>query len=175
MLNVIKFNDLENIVLVGHSFAGKVAAAVSDRIPEKIRMTVYLDSFMPVDTQGPQGSFDTQEFGPPEEGSFVIPFSETVLDNIGKDVKGKNKKWMLDKCTPWPIKLATDPIILTNSPHHMKTGYIFCKLSGNPIEEIIQGKWGEISGPYRIMETGHYPMVTKPDELAKYLLELPEL
>lgn len=175
VLNVIEFNDLENIVLIGHSFAGKVAAAVSDRIPEKIRMTVYLDSFRPYDTVESQGVFDpTQEFGPLEKGSFAIPFSETVLENIGKDVKGKNKKWMLDKCTPWPIKLATDPIILTRSPHLINTGYIFCTLSGDPVDEIIQGKWGKLTGPYRIMETGHYPMVTKPDELARYLLELPE-
>jgi hypothetical protein len=47
-------------------------------------------------------------------------------------------------------------------------------MSGDPVDEIIQGKWGELVGPYRKMETGHYPMVTKPDELAKYLLELPD-
>ena len=176
VLNVIKFNDLENIVLVGHSFAGKVAAAVSDRIPEKIKMTVYLDSFRPKDTVEPQGIFDpTEEYGPLEDGSFAIPFSETVLGNIGKDVKGQNKKWMLDKCTPWPIKLATDPIILARSPDLMNTGYIFCSMNGDPVDEIIQGKWGKLNGPFRVMETGHYPMITKPDELAKYLLELPEL
>ena len=178
VLNVIKFNDLENIVLVGHSFAGKVAAAVSDRIPEKIIMTVYLDSFRPKDTGEPQGISDpTEEFGPLDAGSFAIPFSETVLDNIGKDVQGQNKRWMLDKCTPWPIKLATDPIILTRSPHLMNTGYIFCSM-GDPVDEIvdeiIQGKWGKLNGPFRVMETGHYPMITKPDELAKYLLEFPE-
>ena len=173
--NVIRFNDLENIVLVGHSFAGKVAAAVADKIPEKIRLVVYLDSFRPDDTREPQGSFNLmQEFGQLDEGSFTLPFSETILENIGKDVKGKNKKWMLDKCTPWPVKLATDPITLTRSPRLINTAYIFCTMSGDPVDEIIQGKWGELVGPYRKMETGHYPMVTKPDELAKYLLELPD-
>ena len=56
----------------------------------------------------------------------------------------------------------------------MNTGYIFCSMSGDPVDEIIQGKWGKLNGPFRVMETGHYPMITKPDELAKYLLELPE-
>ena len=173
--NVIRFNDLENIVLVGHSFAGKVAAAVADKIPEKIRLVVYLDSFRPDDTREPQGSFNLmQEFGQFDEGSFTLPFSETILENIGKDVKGKNKKLMLDRCTPWPVKLATDPITLTRSPRLINTAYIFCTMSGDPVDEIIQGKWGELVGPYRKMETGHYPMVTKPDELAKYLLELPD-
>ena len=116
-----------------------------------------------------------QEFGQLDEGSFTLPFSETILENIGKDVKGKNKKWMLDKCTPWPVKLATDPITLTRSPRLINTAYIFCTMSGDPVDEIIQGKWGELVGPYRKMETGHYPMVTKPDELARHLLELPDM
>ena len=176
VINVIRFNDLENIVLVGHSFAGKVAAAVADKIPNKIRLVVYLDSFRPDDTMEPQGSFNPiQEFGQLDEGSFTIPFSETILENIGMDVIGKNKTWMLDKCTPWPIKLATDPIKLARSPRLMNTAYIFCTMSGDPIDEIILGKWGELFGPYRKTETGHYPMVTKPDELAKYLLELPDV
>jgi len=176
VINVIRFNDLENIVLVGHSFAGKVAAAVTDKIPEKIKQVVYLDSFMPDDTREAQGTFNPmQEFGQLDKGSFTIPFSETILENIGKDVIGKNKIWMLDKCTPWPVKLATDPIKLTRSPRLMRTAYIFCTMSSDPIDETVQGESGELFGPYRKMETGHYPMVTKPDELARYLLELPDI
>jgi|GEM_PF-4645545 hypothetical protein len=81
---------------------------------------------------------------------------------------------MLDRCTPWPIKLASDYIKLTRSPSLIRTAYIFCTLSGDPVDEILQGKWGKLVGPYRLMETGHYPLVTKPDELARNLLELPE-
>ena len=175
VLNVVKYNDLSNIVLVGHSFAGKVAAAVADRIPEKVNQVVYLDSFFPVNTTEPQGSFDIEaEFGPMPEGSFTLQFSETILRNIGKDVDGENKKWMFDKCTPWPAKMATDPIKLLRPPNIVRTAYIFCTLSGDPVDEIIQGEWEKLEGPYRTMETGHYPMITKPDELAKHLLELPE-
>ncbi len=176
VLNVVKFNDLDDIVLVGHSFAGKVAAAVADRIPEKIRLTIYLDSFRPVDTREPQGSFDpTEEFGPIPKGSFGIPFSEKVLESIGKDVTGGNRKWMLDKSTPWPIRLATDPIVLSGSTSNGRVAYVFCTQTGDPVDDIIQGKWGKLLGPYRIMDTGHYPMVTKPEELAKHLLELSEI
>ncbi len=47
VLNVIKYNDLNNFVLVGHSFAGKVAAAVADRVPERVKMILYLDAERP--------------------------------------------------------------------------------------------------------------------------------
>ena len=45
VLNVVKYNDLDDFVLVGHSFAGKVAAAVADRAHEKVRKLIYLDAF----------------------------------------------------------------------------------------------------------------------------------
>jgi pimeloyl-ACP methyl ester carboxylesterase len=90
VLNVVSFNDLNNIVLVGHSFAGKVAAVVADRITDKIKQVIYLDSFRPDDTTEPQGSFTPDEFGPIPERSFSIPFSKAILQKIGKDVTGKN-------------------------------------------------------------------------------------
>ena len=47
VLNLIKYDDLDDFVLVGHSFAGKVAAAVADRTPKRVRMLLYLDAFRP--------------------------------------------------------------------------------------------------------------------------------
>jgi hypothetical protein len=55
-----------------------------------------------------------------------------------------------------------------------KEAYVFCSLSGDPVDEIIAGKWGKLNGPHRVMETGHWPMITKPDELAKDLVSLAE-
>ena len=47
VLNVIDYNDLDDFILVGHSFAGKVVAAVADRAPEKVRTLIYVDAFRP--------------------------------------------------------------------------------------------------------------------------------
>ena len=55
VLNIIKYNDLDDFVLVGHSFAGKVVAAVADRVPEKAKMVLYLDAFRPEKVRTPQG------------------------------------------------------------------------------------------------------------------------
>src|SRR5579864_8537534 len=44
VLNEIKYNDIEDFVLLGHSFAGKVAGAVADRVPDKVRLLLYLDA-----------------------------------------------------------------------------------------------------------------------------------
>ncbi len=173
VLNVIKYNDLDDFVLVGHSFAGKVAAAVADRAHDKVKKVIYLDSFRPEKVTTSQGGFNpANEFGPPPAGTNGIPLTEKIINNIGKDVKGANRKWMMSKATPWPVKYAMDPITLSKNIEKVKSAYIFCTLSGDPVDEIIAGKWGKLEGPYKVIETGHWPMITKPDELARDLIQL---
>jgi pimeloyl-ACP methyl ester carboxylesterase len=173
VLNVIKYNDLEDFVMVGHSFAGKVAAAVADRAHDKVQKIVYIDAFRPEIVTEPQGSFDpTREFGPPSQGGYAIPLTEEIIDRIGKDVVGKDRKRMMSLATPWPIKLAKDPITLSRNYDESKETYVFCSLSGDPVDEIIAGKWGKLNGPYKVIETGHWPMITKPEELVKDLVFL---
>lgn len=173
VLNVIKYNDLDDFVIVGHSFAGKVAATVADRSHESVKRVIYLDSFRPERVRTPQGAFDpASEFGPPPAGSFAIPLTDETVDRIGKDVVGENRKWMMSKVTPWPVKLASDPITLSEDYDGLKEAYVFCTLSGDPVEEIIAGKWGKLEGPHKVMDTGHWPMITKPEELADNLVAL---
>jgi pimeloyl-ACP methyl ester carboxylesterase len=172
-LNVIKYNDLDDFVLVGHSFAGKVVAAVADRVHEKTQKAVYVDAFRPEKVRTPQGAFDpTREFGPLPQGGIAIPLTEEIVDRIGKDVRGSKRKWMMSMATPWPIRLATDPITLSRNYDEVKEAYVFCSLSGDPVDEIIAGKWGKLEGPYKVIDTGHWPMLTKPEELAEDLVSL---
>ncbi len=173
VLNVIKYNDLDSFVLVGHSFAGKVAAAVADRAPEKVRMLLYLDAFRPEKVRTPQGAFDPSlEYGPIAPGSLGVPLTEKIIDQIGKDVKGADREWMLSKATPWPMKHATEPITLSKNFDSIKSAYIFCTKSGDPVDEILKGKWGKLEGPYKVIESGHWPMIANPDELVKDLVAL---
>jgi len=173
VVNAIDYEGLEDFVLVGHSFAGKVVAAVADRVPEKVRLVLYLDAFRPEKVRTPQGGFDpTKEFGPLPQGSYGLPLTERIVETIGKDVVGADREWMLSKATPWPVKLARDPITLSGKLDSVKSAYIFCTLSGDPVDQIVAGKWGKLEGPHRLIETGHWPMITKPAELVQAMLEL---
>jgi pimeloyl-ACP methyl ester carboxylesterase len=51
VLNVIKYEDLRDIVLVGHSYGGMVATGVADRARDKVRQLIYVDAFVPGDGQ----------------------------------------------------------------------------------------------------------------------------
>jgi pimeloyl-ACP methyl ester carboxylesterase len=51
VLELVEYEDLTNIALVGHSYGGMVITGVADRIPERIAHLVYLDAFLPRDGQ----------------------------------------------------------------------------------------------------------------------------
>ena len=173
VLNVIKYNELEDVVLVGHSFAGKVAAVVADRIPERVKTILYLDAARPAKVRTPQCSFDpTSEFGRLIPGEWSIALTEKIIDSIGKDVQGADREWMMSMATPWPLKHASDPITLSKNFDSVKTSYVFCNGSGDPVDEIIEGKWGKLEGPFKIIESGHWPMITKPQETVQSMLDL---
>ncbi len=173
VLGVIRYNELDDLVLVGHSFAGKVAAAVADRAHERVRKVLYLDAFRPERVREAQAGFDpSREFGPLPPGSLGLPLTEEIVGRIGPDVKGDPLRRMMALATPWPVKLAADPITLSADYDRLTEAYVFCSLSGDPVDEIIAGKWGPLVGPHKVIETGHWPMITKPEELARDLIEL---
>ncbi len=176
VLNVIKYNDLDEVVLVGHSFAGKVVAAAADRAADRIRTIVYLDGFVPEKVRTPQGSFP-DEF--PVEGSMV-PFPESFLEAVGKDLRGNDRKWLLSKASPLPVRYFRDPITLSTAYDSVPRSYIYCaggdtlawflsQAPGRSADEVLKEK---LDGPFRIIDAGHYPMITKPKELAEDLIAL---
>jgi pimeloyl-ACP methyl ester carboxylesterase len=176
VLNVIRYNDLENLVLVGHSFAGKVAAAAADRVADKVGMILYLDGFSPEKVRTPQGSFP-DEF--PVNGS-TVPFPKQFLDTVGKDVQGGDLDWMTAKASPTPVGYLRDPIRLSAKIDSIRTSYIYCsgadtiswymsQFPGRSVDEVLRSK---LDGPYRIIDSGHWPMITKPNELVEDMLEL---
>ncbi len=169
--NVLRYNELSNVTLVGHSFAGKVVAAVADRNPDRVERLLYLDALRPDKVREPQGGFDpTREFGPVPPGGSGVPLTEKTIDIIGKDVQGSNRRWLMAKATPWPVRLASEPVTLSARFDTVRSAYIFCRDSGDPVDEIIAGKWGKLDGPHRVVDSGHWPMITKPDELVAALL-----
>src|SRR6202167_6610182 len=47
VVNLIEWEELSDIVLVGHSYGGMVVTGVADALPDRVRSLVYLDAFVP--------------------------------------------------------------------------------------------------------------------------------
>jgi len=169
--NSILYEGLEDVVLVGHSFAGKVVAGVADRIPERIACLLFVDAYRPAKVRTPQGDFSSEGWPTLEDG-WRIPLTEEILRNTGSDVRGQDREWMLSKVTPWLMKYAGDPVALSEKYDSMKKAYILCTSGGDSVEEILKEK---LDGPHRVLESGHWPMITRPAELARSILELTRL
>jgi pimeloyl-ACP methyl ester carboxylesterase len=56
--NALRWEDLHDVVLVGHSFGGLAITGVADRMPQRIRQLIYLDSLI---VQNGQCAFDLLE------------------------------------------------------------------------------------------------------------------
>jgi len=49
IVNVLEWEDLHDVILVGHSYGGMVITGVADRVPQRIKRLIYLDAFLPID------------------------------------------------------------------------------------------------------------------------------
>src|SRR3954447_13215918 len=47
VVNVLEFEDLRDVILVGYSYGGMIVTAVADRVPERISQVIFLDAFLP--------------------------------------------------------------------------------------------------------------------------------
>jgi pimeloyl-ACP methyl ester carboxylesterase len=49
ILQVLEYENLNEVMLVGHSYGGLVIGGVAEKIPKRIRRLVYLDAYIPQD------------------------------------------------------------------------------------------------------------------------------
>ena len=98
IVNTIVYEGLENVVLIGHSYAGMVITGVADRMPGKVTLLVYLDALVPHDG---------------ESGVDVIP--AVSREWFERDVQTRGQGWLI------PLARGPNDIITLNTPHPFRT------------------------------------------------------
>lgn len=79
IVNVLRFEDLRDVVLVGHSYGGMVITGVADRAPERLARLVYLDAAYPAPGQNAAGGFASgtgdvlAELAAGDDGAWRLP------------------------------------------------------------------------------------------------------
>jgi pimeloyl-ACP methyl ester carboxylesterase len=103
VVNTILYEDLHDIILVGHSYGGMVITGVADRVPDRIKRLVYLDAMVPNDGESVSvifrggGDFIKQM----TKGDYIVPSWVKPDQPPPHDV-------------PQSLKTFTDPIVLKN-------------------------------------------------------------
>jgi pimeloyl-ACP methyl ester carboxylesterase len=176
---VLVTEELSEVILVGHSFGGVPISGVADRMPEKIRHLVYLDAVV---LESGKSAFSVY---PPEEaeeriaaanranGGLAVPIPKSLPPSWGFTAGSADYDWVMRRITPTPLRAYTTTLKL-----HAPIGngrpktYIHCAQPDTVLDDSralvksLRGwNWIDFPGP-------HDGMITRPDAVAKLLLQI---
>jgi pimeloyl-ACP methyl ester carboxylesterase len=169
ILQVIEYEDLHNVILVGHSYAGLVNTSVAEHIPERLARLIYLDAFIPHDGQnafdlmpGMEGQW-TQLAASQGDGWRVPPMSPAALGIT----KPADVAWVQARLTPMPLLTHQQRVHLTSSQaRQLPRTYVLCTQLGF---QASAREAKSLGWDYFQLEIGHDAMITVPNELAHTL------
>ncbi len=172
VLGVIKYEDLREIVLIGHSYGGMVATGVADRAADRISKLVYLDAFVPKDGQAqadliPDGYRTMEERAKSGDG-WRVPPNPSPPDTSEVDLK-----WIAERRLPQSLRCFVSPLKLRSGETSLPRTYICCKrvAPGDPFRQFAERAKNE-HWRYQELDASHSPHVTSPEALAAILQSL---
>jgi len=177
---LLEYEDLRDVVLVGHSSSGAVIAAAADVVGERLRRLVYLDAFVP---QVGESVFDL--IPPPRREFFEqrardygqgwsVPLDWDSALSGWSITDPADLEWMRPRLTAQPLALLTQARAGGGVVATVPSTYLQCQ--PNPAAATFlpfaeRAKAAPETWTVRTLDTGHDAMITAPDELAELLTE----
>lgn len=180
VVNLLTYEDLHEVILVGHSYGGMVITGVADRAPDRIGNLVYLDAAYPMNGQSladvaselmTAAHRDMQVVDGVELVLFPGSFPMTETDYYGV-TDADQIAWMKPKLTPHPWACFTQKLELNNEAALRQLPQSFIACSGNLTDEYREGLNALCEGRFWEIDTGHDLMITEPDWVASALAEI---
>jgi pimeloyl-ACP methyl ester carboxylesterase len=176
VLSVLERGDLHDAVVVGHLYAGIVAGQVADRAPDRVAHTVFLEAFLPHDGKAMLDALP--EDGREEElariarngGRWPAPSATDLA--YEQDLSAEQTRWLAERFVGHPGRTVTEPAVLKRPLAEQRATYIACTMGGHSGSEDVAAMRGEPNWTFRTLESGHWPMVSVPDELVALLAEV---
>ena len=168
IVNMMRYELLEDVILVGISYGGTVTAGVAEVVPERISHMVYLDALVPEDGQSVADLLGTE-----------------VMSGFEERARDQGDGWRLpfpvpdaDRRTDFPLRAFQQPLAVSN-PDAARLKYTYVRFGPQPagswiapITERIAAR-GRAAG-WAVTERafGHAAYFSNAQELAELLLEL---
>lgn len=172
VVNVIKWERLEDVVLVGHSYAGFVVSGVAEQVADRIGALVFLDAFVPDDgTTGldftSQGVRDAIAAAPQTGAIAIAPYPAAALG-----VPAVDCPWVDSLCTPHPMKTYTDRLVLTGARERIaRKTYVRARgFASTAFDAALTKVAADPSWRVEELACGHDAMVADPQGVARILL-----
>lgn len=168
IVNVIRYENLNNVTLVGLSYGGYIIAGVAERIPECLHHLIFLDALVPEDGEtlnaimGPEYSAWAEEQASKYGGGWRIP--PFPVD--------------ADRRTAMLVKPGSEPLQIGNpATAHLKHTFVHftAKSADDPLQPIMVRMANRAKGRgwgYRELAVAHYPILSTPEMIAALLIDL---
>jgi pimeloyl-ACP methyl ester carboxylesterase len=173
VVNVIKWEDLNDVVLCGHSYGGFVISGVAEEMAALIRSMVFLDAFLPEngDTILKLTGSAVQDAirAATQRGELGVPPRPAEAFGVNE----ADRQWVDSLCVPQPIGTFTSPIALGGARERIaRKTYIRAKGYHNPsFDRAFAAVQSDPSWQCYQMPCGHDVMIDMPDRLSALLLQ----
>ena len=173
--SVLFYEDLSDVVLVGHSYGGMVITGVAAKESQRLTHLVYLDAYLPLE-------------GENEIALWPSVQKERYLSDIASGIKSRSpldssmlgitdpkmSKWVQDRLTPHPYSTYEDPPASgTTESTSIPRTYIHC--TQGPLSSWMEPfavRARKLGWNVHTLTSGHDVMITHPKELAKILIQI---
>jgi pimeloyl-ACP methyl ester carboxylesterase len=175
VLGTLEFEDLRDVVLVGHSYGGMVATGVADRARARLRRLVYLDAFVPRDGQSLLDLLPADVRERMREAARTAGDGWRVPPNpVPPDTSETDLAWLMPRRVMHPLRAFEEPIRLTGPEGAAPRAYIYCTriAPGDVFGPFAERARREAGWQYLELEASHSPNVTAPEALAALLEKL---
>ncbi len=175
VLSLLRERDLRDVIVVGHGTSGVIAGLVADRAPGRVRHTVYIEGFLPHDGMSTldafTGALRADELRSVEEnqGRWPAPDADAVLE--GQGLSAEQAEWIVSRLVDHPGRPLTDRVRLTYPLEAQRATYIVCRLEhfDERLADDVEEMRAAPGWTFRYLDTGLWPMVSMPGELAALL------
>ncbi len=185
VVNLLRYEEVHDVVLAGHSYAGTVITGVADQVPERIRRLIYVDTWpfpngvAQIDLNPPEARQAQEQQVAATGAGWRLPLPSWEELNQGNELRGlgeAERHLMRERAVDQPFGTLTQPIRLINPAREAlpKTA-IWCSLTVGEVQKLIAtypAVCSELAKPgWQFVElpTGHWPMFSRPRELGELL------
>lgn len=170
IVSVLVYEDLAEVILIGHGYGGMVISGVAEQAAQRITRLVYFDAFVPENGQScfdinPGSRIWFQEQARREGEGWLIPPLPPEFMGVTDPI---DAEWLKTRMTPMPILTHEDKVKLGNAEAaKLLRSYIWCTWSegyGQTAARVRQCGWD-----YHELHTGHDAMLIVPGQVAQIL------
>jgi pimeloyl-ACP methyl ester carboxylesterase len=175
---VLHYEDLSDVILVGHSYGGMVITGIADRAPDRIGRLVYLDAANPVngqslvDVSGPIIEA-VRPYGRVVDGVELVLLPSPDAALLYGVTDPDDLAWMADRLSGHPWRCFEQPLRLTDEEKlwAIPAYHIVCTstLATRDPELMAEAR---AAGRLWDIDTGHDLMITEPTAVANALLQI---